>query len=88
VATEQDTEILQILRSQLGKCFPLDLILAEGKLVSLEAEVTQPDRYVHHAPSNLQASIWIVPEEMWPKTTQRKRYAVAPDAGILVIKAP
>jgi len=58
VAPEHHAEFLQILGSELGERLPIDLIVAEGKLVSLEAEATQPDRYVHQAPSNLAANIW------------------------------
>ena len=58
MAFEHHAKILQIVGTQLGERLPIDLIVAKGRLVSLEAEPTEPDRYVHQTPSNLAANIW------------------------------
>jgi len=47
VAPKHDAEIFQILRGELGQCLPIDLIVAESGLVSLEPKLPQPVRDIH-----------------------------------------
>ncbi len=49
MADRNDADFFQILRRQLGQHVPIDLIVAEGSPVPLEAEALQPRRYVHQA---------------------------------------
>ena len=47
VASEHHAEILEILRRQLRQRFLIDLVVAESRLIPLEAQASQPRRYVH-----------------------------------------
>ena len=49
VANNTDTQVLQVLRRQVGQNRVVDLVLAECFLVPFEAKVPQPSSEVHDA---------------------------------------
>jgi hypothetical protein len=46
MSSKHHAEIPEILRRELGR-LPIDLVVAESGLVSLETQAPQPCRYVH-----------------------------------------
>ena len=46
MASEHHAEILEILRCQRRQCFPIDLVVAKGRQIELNAQTLQPRRYV------------------------------------------
>src|SRR5215472_4971930 len=47
VAYRRHADVLQIIGRQLRQHCPIDFVIAEGGLVSLETQAAQPRRYVH-----------------------------------------
>ena len=47
MADRGNAEFPQILRRQLRQHLPIDLVVAEGRHIALQAQALQPRRYVH-----------------------------------------
>jgi hypothetical protein len=50
VAYRRHADVLQIVGRQLGQHCPIDFVVAEGRLVSLKTQASQPRRNVHQPP--------------------------------------
>ena len=56
LADRHYTDLPEVLRGQPRQYRPIDLVIAESGLVSLEAQTLEPRRYVHRLPSSSSSS--------------------------------